>query len=227
MKKIFAVLLAGMFAATLSAANMGQTNVTERQKAKTVQASYPKAKDPKTLNEIKNPEMEMTSGEITQKVASAICCYIPNRIMDFLDMTSLDLKGGLYGGLGFQITKCFGLGAQGGMNVGLYKDVNRQYGLGFQRGYEAQLVFLTWENTSVTDPIGTVKEFWRHGFNFPDYHAEIYTIGSGARDYWAIEVYAYALAGAKVGIHPIEIADFITGLVCYDLVGDDIELKRY
>ena len=227
MKKILAILLAGMFTATLSAAGMGQTNTVERQKSKSAETAYPKAKDPQTLEDIKNPQMEKTGDEITQKIVSKVFCYVPNLIMDFLDMTSLDLKGGLYGGLGFRITNYFGLGAQYGVNAGLYKDVNRQYGIGFERGYQAQLVFLTMENISVTDPIGTVKEFWRHGSNFPDSNAEVYAIGTGARDYWAIEVYAYALAGAKVGVHPIEVADFITGLFFYDLIDDDIQLKRY
>ena len=227
MKKILAILLAGMFAATLSAAGMGQTNTVERQKSKSAETAYPKAKDPQTLEDIKNPQMEKTDDEITQKIVSKVFCYVPNLIMDFLDMTSLDLKGGLYGGLGFRITNYFGLGAQYGVNAGLYKDVNRQYGIGFERGYQAQLLFLTMEDISVTDPIGTVKEYWRHGCNFPDSNAEIYAIGTGARDYWAIEVYAYALAGAKVGIHPIEVADFITGIFFYDLIDDDIKLKRY
>lgn len=227
MKKILAILLAGMFAATLSAAGMGQTNTVERQKSKSAETAYPKAKDPQTLEDIKNPQMEKTGDEITQKIVSKVFCYVPNLIMDFLDMTSLDLKGGLYGGLGFRITNYFGLGAQYGVNAGLYKDVNRQYGIGFERGYQAQLLFLTMEDISVTDPIGTVKEYWRHGSNFPDSNAEIYAIGTGARDYWAIEVYAYALAGAKVGIHPIEVADFITGIFFYDLIDDDIKLKRY
>ena len=228
MKKIFVIIIAGMFAVTLSAANMGQTNETERQKLKNASATvYPKAKDPQTLNEIKNPEMEKTEEEISNEIISQVFCYIPNRIMDFLDMTSIDLKGGAFAGLGFQFTKYFGLGAQYGANAGLYKDVNRQYGIGFERGYQAQLIFLTMENISVTNPIGTVKEFWRHGSNFPDSNAEVYKIGTGARDYWGIEFYAYLLAGVKIGIHPIEIADFFTGLFCYDIVGDDIKLKRY
>ena len=41
------------------------------------------------------------------------------------------------------------------------------------------------------------------------------------------EAYASALVGVKVGIHPIDIADFITGIFFFDLKNDDIKLKLY
>lgn len=224
MKKMIVILLAGMFAATLSARGLGQT---DGAKNKTATPKEIAAQEAQLLDETKNPKLEETEAERKERIISNVFCYVPNRVMDFLDMTSLNLKGGTYFGLGFQITKYFGLGAQYGANAGLYKDVNRQYGIAFEKGYQAQCLFLTMEDVSVTDPIGTVKEYWRHGSNFPEEDAKIYTIGSGARDYWAIEVYAYFLAGVKIAIHPIEVADFFTGLVCHDLVGDDIKLERY
>jgi hypothetical protein len=40
-------------------------------------------------------------------------------------------------------------------------------------------------------------------------------------------VFVSAFIGARVAIHPIEIADFVTGLFFYDLKGDDIPFKVY
>ena len=214
MKKLIAILFAGVFAVSCMGQAADAAKKADAQKLSAVEASYSNADNAETRT-------------IGERIVSQIFCYVPNRVMDFLDMTSLDIKSGLYTGIGFQLTKYFGLGYQGGVNIGAYKDVNRQYGLGFERGYQAQFLFLTMENISVTDPIGTVKDYWRHGYNFPSRNDEVYAIGKGARDYWAIEVYAYLLAGAKVGVHPIEIADFFTGLVCFDIIGDDISLKMY
>lgn len=208
MKKILAILFIAVFTMTLSAADKAAKN--------------------QNIDDLRNPKIEKTEEEEKQKTISTIFCYLPNRVMDFLDMFTIDLKGGCYFGAGFHVTKYFGLGGQVGANAGLYKDYNRQYGIAFERGYQAQVGFLSMEDVSVTDPIGTVKEYWRHGCNFPDENADIYKPGTGARDYWSVEVYAYALVGAKVALHPLEIADFFAGLLTFDFQNDDnIKLKTY
>lgn len=219
MKKFFVILLAGMLAATLSAQELTKA---EQQKVKEL-------KKP-TIEEITKEEkvdVPMTGREILMFCTGKVLCYIPNLLIDCWDIFSLDLKGGPYAGLGFRVTRAFGLGAEGGINVGLYKDVNRQYGVAFERGGQAQFLFLTAEDVSVTNPIGTVKDYWTHGCNFPSCNDNIYKIKTGARDYWSIDAYAYVLAGAKFSLHPIEIADFITGIFFYDLKDDDIKLKIY
>ena len=44
------------------------------------------------------------------------------------------------------------------------------------------------------------------------------------KDYWALEVEAAALIDVKFGLHPLNIADFITGIFFYDLLGNDYKL---
>ena len=216
MKKMIVILLAGMLATSVFAAD-----------AKNVNAAPATDKTEDLGYDVKKAKEEQERQEKRQKTYSEISCYIPNRLMDVLDMFSIDLKSGAFIGAGFQITKAFGVGGQIGYNAGLYKDFNRQYGIAFENGYQAQLGFMTAEDISIFNPIGNVKTYWQHGNNFPDVNNKIYDRFTGARDYWAIEVYAYCLVGAKVAIHPLEIADFFAGLICKDPKKDDFKLKLY
>ena len=219
MKKMIVILLAGMLAASVFAADAKKGNAAPTASLSTTEDIGYEAKKAKEAKE---------KQERRWKIYSEICCYLPNRIMDALDMVSIDLKGGVYAGVGFQITRAFGLGGQIGHNAGLYKDINRQYGIAFENGYQAQLGFVTMEDVCIFNPIGNVQTYWQHGNNFPDENNKIYNRFTGARDYWAVEVYAFCLAGAKVSIHPIEIADFFAGLICIDsLKNDDMKLKLY
>ena len=216
MKKMIVILLAGMLATSVFAADAKNGNAAPSA-GKTEDVGY----------DAQKAKEERESQERRQKLYSDISCYIPNRLMDALDMFSIDLKGGFFIGAGVQVTRAFGVGGQIGYDAGLYKDFNRQYGIAFENGYQAQLGFVTAEDVSVFNPIGNVKTYWQHGNNFPDVNDKIYDCYTGARDYWAIEVYAYCLAGAKVAIHPLEIADFFAGLICRDPKKDDFKLKLY
>lgn len=216
MKKIIVILLAGMLSASVFAAD----NAPKEKAVKPTE--YDRVMAEKAIKEQKEAQ------ERKEWIYSNICCYIPNRILDLLDIVSIDLKGGIYFGAGFQITRAFGLGGQIGYNAGLYKDINRQYGIACESGYQGQIGFISAEDVSVFNPIGSVQTYWQHGNNFPDPNDKIYNRFTGARDYWAVEVYLYGLVGAKVSFHPIEFADFFAGLICIDaLKNDDLKLKIY
>ena len=70
---------------------------------------------------------------------------------------------------------------------------------------------------------GDVERYWVQGTNFPLPSNRIYK--EKARDYWALELGASCLFGVKVGIHPVAIADFLTGLILIDIEDDDLVLK--
>ena len=223
MKKIIVILLAGMLSAGVFAADNAPKGKAAPAAAQNVK---PTEYDRVVAERAKQQAKE--EAEKKERMYSNICCYLPNRLLDLLDIVSIDLKSGIYFGAGFQITKAFGLGGQIGYNAGLYKDINRQYGIVFESGYQAQVGFLTTEDVCLFNPIGNVQTYWEHGNNFPDPKDKLYDRYTGARDYWAVEVYLYALVGAKVSFHPIEFADFFAGFICNDeLKKDDLKLKIY
>lgn len=214
MKKFFAILLAGMVSATCVMAEEVQTERQQLQKQST--------------EAVKTAEKEqMDKNARTLYYTGKVIYYIPNLLLDLSDVFSLNLKAGPSVGAGFGITKAFGLGVQVGTTIGVYKDVNRQYGFASENGYQAQFGFLTVEDISVVDPIGTVQGYWQFGNNFPSCYDGIYNIENGARDYWALDVYVSALFGVDFGLHPIEIADFVTGIFFYDLKNDDIKKVQF
>lgn len=211
MKRLSVFLLAGMMTVAAFGAESAKAAQQDKKEVKQEQVG----------------EEEEPSRNLALFCLGKVICYGPNLFLDCLDMTSLDLKFGPTIGAGFRVTRAFGFGGEAGLTIGAYKEINRQYGFAFEKGYQIQVPFVTAEAISVVNPIGTVKPYWQHGNNFPLCTSEIYNIYSGARDYWAIEVYASALVGVKVGIHPIDVADFITGIFFFDLKDDDIKLKFY
>ena len=216
MKKMIVILLAGMLATSVFAAEEKPACAASANCSAQTNSTAPKTAE----------ELEKLAKK--QEMYSNISCYLPNRLMDALDMFSIELKSGLLIGAGFQITKGFGLGGHIGYSGGLYKANNRQYGIAFENGYLGQVGFVSAEDICIFNPIGNVKDYWQHGNNFPDVNDKIYDRFTGARDFWAVEVYAYCLVVAKVAIHPIEIADFFRGLICDDeLKKDDFKLKLY
>ena len=216
MKKIFAILLAGMTVAAV----VGEEQKTERQILQEQQSAQ------QALTQEKIEESADKDAKILY-YAGKVLFYVPNVIVDAVDTFSVTVKAGPSIGAGFHVTRALGLGAEVGTTFGIYKEVNRQYGFALENGYQAQFIFLTAENISVLDPIGSVKEYWQVGNDFPSCFDGIYNFTSGSRDYWAIDTYLSAFIGARVAIHPIEIADFLTGLFFYDLKGDDIQLSIY
>ena len=215
MKKALAIFLAAMTAAAVIGAEKNERQILQEQ-----QTSYASIQK-------ENTEKEADKDAKFLYYAGKVLFYVPNVIVDAVDTVSLTLKAGPSIGAGFHLTRAFGLGAETGATLGIYKEINRQYGFALEYGYQAQFGFLTSENISVINPIGSVKDYWQVGNDFPSCNDGIYSFSSGSRDYWALDVYASAFAGARVAWHPIEFADFITGLFFYDLKGDDIKLNIY
>lgn len=151
--------------------------------------------------------------------------YLPNRLVDLLDVFSLELKGGAAVGAGVRITRAVGLVGEVGATGDLIKGYNRQYGCALTQGYDAQFLIPMAENMDRSLAYGYVNKYWQYGTNFPLPSDTIYLPRTGARDYWAIEVGATCFVGAKAAVHPLAIVDFFAGLILLDPSGDDFVLK--
>jgi|GEM_PF-1618444 hypothetical protein len=165
------------------------------------------------------------SGSAMNGIGGKLLMYIPNRIVDFLDIFSIELKSGAAIGAEFSITRAFGLGGEFGAYGSAVKGYNRQYGFALSEGVEAQAVSASYINLQRPVVYGNVERFWVQGSNFPCPSNRLYR--EKIRDYWAIELGAICLAGAKVSIHPVSLADFFTGLILLDLENDDYVLHPY
>ncbi len=160
-------------------------------------------------------------------VADKLLLYIPNRVMDTLDMFSLSIGAGLEARAEIRATRFLDYGAGIGPSARLIKEYNRQYGFGLENGYNMNFTNLIDESRTRVDSTRSVIDYAESysGLVWPGMN--IYEPQTGARDYWEIGGDLALGLGIHVGFHPVEFADFITGLVCYDLKDDDLTASSF
>lgn len=160
--------------------------------------------------------VEHSTGKI---IADKILMYIPNRLMDLADIFSVDLEAGTTAKLGVRFTHAFGFGFGIGDSGKVAWNYNRKYGTSINTASQVWFIGAS-KGTLMQDCIyGNLDEYDYSfsGFRYfwdPEF-AKKY------QDYWALEFSGVLLAGGRIAIHPVEIADFICGIFCFDLTKDD------
>ena len=154
-----------------------------------------------------------------------VIVYIPNRIMDLLDIFSLNIGVGPVAEARLMATRYCDVGAGIGMTAKLYKDFNRQYGLGFEEGWYWSLIFAGEESFSMLDSTSLVKKYAEYRAGIPDFTTRAYDFFDGPRDYWAIGGSLGFLVDADVYVHPLEWVDLVLGCLLIDIKGDDLTLS--
>lgn len=167
-----------------------------------------------------------SSGACVSSISKKVLMYIPNRIADLLDTFSISLDMGLAIGITVRFTYAFGLIGEIGSTGSLIKGYNGQYGAALTEGYYGQLFFPVRTDLQRTYTYGTVDPFWIAGWKYPLRSDPVFGRRNGIFDYWAVEIGAIFLAGAKFAVHPIRILDFIAGIFFIDTHGDDDENRE-
>ena len=151
-------------------------------------------------SEPRDEGLAMADARANQGVLTTILWYLPNRVMDLIDIFRLRLKVGPGLGVGFRMTDyaAFYGGSQYAVYLGLpgprYPEAVRYpVGLEYQRGIVLAGV----------DASDDLKHPPRYGFSEVDAGLHLFLIG------------------AEAGIDPFEIADFLSGLFLIDLRRDD------
>jgi len=203
--------------------------VAEKEEAGAKAVAGEKAEAPaeevvEEVKEVPEPVVaeEGDEGGEDNSFAHAALMYFPNLFMDLGDIFSLSLGVGAESGVEVRLTRWCQLGGMYGNDYFVEKAYNRTYGGGYNDGYDFQLFPLASEVRSI-DPVfgGTsiciIKDNKARVLSPDD---KLYK--ENIRDFWAV--------GAKVGwlilvsfdIHPVQIADFFTGIVAYDLCDDNM-----
>lgn len=153
-------------------------------------------------------------------VLDKLLMYFPNRLMDCLDIITGSLETGPQGKIGIRFTHAFGFGAEAGYAGKLTKGFNRTVGGSLNEDNQAYFCCVGVGNVMQECAFGNLPEYWYHysGMLLPDNQL---VFQSGDKDYWALEFKAAALVGVEIGIHPLNIADFVCGVFCCDLLGND------
>ena len=152
--------------------------------------------------------------------------YIPNRLVDVFDIFSLDFKIGDGFWAEMQTTRYAQIGGSNAKGYFMTKGYNRQYGFGHKEIHRFGLAFWEHDLTIVDDTIGSVKEYRLY---FPNYlsffdnvaNRNLDAFASGDVDFWKIGGNLGWYIGFGFGMHPIEVADLITGIFFVDISEDD------
>jgi hypothetical protein len=155
-------------------------------------------------------------------VMSKIALYFPNRILDALDSFSVSVGVGPVIRAEVHATRGFAFGGGAGAEVMAIKGCNRQYGVCRQAGYDLSFAMFNRVNMTRDGQSRLVVPFVIDEDGFPVPNERLYELYNGARDYWAIGGSLSLGLATSVAIHPIELADFVTGIFFIDLKDDDL-----
>jgi hypothetical protein len=155
-------------------------------------------------------------------VLSKIALYFPNRIMDALDIFTVSVGVGPVARAKVYATRAFAFGGGAGAEVMVLKGCNRQYGFCRQAGYDISFAVLNRVSLDRDGQTRLIVPFVIDEEGFPSPNERLYEFYNGARDYWAIGGDLSLGVATSVAIHPIEIADFVTGIFFIDLKDDDM-----
>ncbi|MCQ2379407.1 MAG: hypothetical protein MJ025_00565 [Victivallaceae bacterium] len=158
----------------------------------------------------------------TSNIVDALALYIPNRILDLLDIFSVTLGVGPVVEARLMCTRACDVGVGIGMSAKAAKDFKRQYGLGFEEYWYWSFIFVGEESYSMNWGTPLIKKYQEDRLGVPDFRSRTYDFFEGKRDYWAIGGSLGLVVDGNLYIHPVEWVDLALGFLFIDICGDDL-----
>ena len=156
-----------------------------------------------------------------QNLGRYLLFYIPNRFVDATDIVTLDVSIGGDFAAELQLTRYLQIGGSYGQNYFITKGYSRQFGSGHKDVNHFGFGLMEKNVTFVDEATGSVKEYVIDFSQFltADYNLDAFR--DKDVDFWNLGGRVGWVLGIGFGIHPLEIADFVTGIFWFDLSGDD------
>ncbi len=148
--------------------------------------------------------------------------YVPNRLIDLADVISIEFSAGAAAKAGVQVTRFCQLGADAGESYLFGSSYARQYGAGLLNADHYGVGFYNYNDSYFDRISGSMRNYVFNADFFGPINPNEVAYREKNIDLWSIGAKAGLLLGVNVEFHPISLADFITGLVGYDLEGDDL-----
>ncbi len=153
-----------------------------------------------------------------------IWLYVPDRILDFLDIVSFDLHMGPSLFVNLHATRAAQAGAGGRIVGGV--GWHRQRSLGLQYQTEGGVAVLPFgAQGHLLGSVGTSGLGSSMGC-LAGLHRPSSEIYQDYRDYWAVGVSASSFIGIDIDFHPVQLADFIVGWGLVDFLNDDFAYTK-
>ena len=154
--------------------------------------------------------------------------YLPNRVLDALDMFSVTLGIGPVVEARLMGTRLANVGAGfSAATYKLYKDHNRQYGIGVEDGWYWSFVCVGDEEYHLREGSLLVDKYSESLTGIPTPEMRTYNYFNGPRDYWAIGGALGFIIDGSVYIHTVEWLDFALGFLMVDIREDDLTFDSF
>lgn len=154
--------------------------------------------------------------------------YIPNRIIDLMDVFSLNIGLGPTAHAELRATRAAQIGGGISYTFRGEKDFNRQYGFALQNGVFGYCGPAVFEDIDRRPAYLLAKDFWLETDGVLDPKDPVYDPETGAIDFWEIGGSLGAgIIEADVSIHPIEILDAFLGFFFIDIRHDDLTFESF
>jgi len=153
-------------------------------------------------------------------VFARIAWYLPDRVLDLLDIFSFDVHIGVGALANVHVTRAFQFGA-GFRSVGGvgWHDMRN---LGVRTQAEAGFNLLAFGTQAVSAMQAGTSGVTGGAWDLAGFHGPRDDIYRDDRDYWAIGAQVTAaVAGVDVDVHPVEIFDGLVGFFLFDPLHDD------
>jgi hypothetical protein len=160
-------------------------------------------------------------GRADRGVMTKVLLYLPDRLLDIVDIFSFDLNfgGGIFANLHATRAIQAGAGLRSVGGIGWHDDCS----LGFESQKEAGLNVVALGSQAYSGTrIGTAG-IQDVSDAIVGFHRPSDRLYQEYRDYWGIGFSATVLfVGFDFDFHPVQVADFLTGIVGFDICNDDI-----
>ena len=157
-----------------------------------------------------------------------VTLYFPNRILDVLDVFSLNLGVGLTAHASLRATHEAEIGGGFSATAQMIKDQNRQYGFARRNGVYSGIGPIVATNMERRPAFLLAKEYWWDQDGLVTPSDEIFLPKEGAFDFWEIGgSLGLGVIEADVSIHPVEILDAVLGFFFIDITDDDLTFENF
>ncbi len=153
-------------------------------------------------------------------ILKTVVMYIPNRLIDILDIVTFDVGAGAPFGADVRLTRWMQFGGKTVDRYFVGKNCSRQIGGGYEAGWNYEFFCFESERLYVEDTFGTMNKYVLREKNLGVANPKDTGFVKN-RDFWEIGVNAGWVVSMGVAIHPVEIADAIAGIFLIDLGKDD------
>ena len=157
-----------------------------------------------------------------------VTLYFPNRVLDLLDVFSLNIGVGLTAHASLRATHELEIGGGVATTAQMVKDYNRQYGFASRNGYYSGAGPFVSTNMERRPAVLLAKEYWWDKDGLVSPSDDIFLPKEGAIDFWEIGgSLGLAVIEADVSIHPVEILDAVLGFFFLDITDDDLTFENF